>query len=1218
MRFLDYSMAAARRCRLALRAARLDEHGIDPDPVLRAEHLWEDDAPAFPIDELLACILASIDAAGVDLEVDSGGMLRGAQACLSLTEGLLLYDPVLDGAERRHDRLLVFAHEFGHVKQHRNLFDRVDGTSSLLQPGAWGNPAASAARYSRKAREEAEANAFAAELVCPAGAVFDVWRRNPGWTAQTIAERLDLPVDLVRVQLAEGLRRYVRDGGVVPVEEAEEALGRPRTRNAKQDDAVRTLGRPVLVNAGPGTGKTATLVERIGFLLTPGADGRPVAAPHDILALTFTNEAADELRQRVERRHGRDAAAQMTLATFHGFGAQLLHRYGESVALGPEMRILDTAAQEELLLRVLGTTSCPRLLTLRDPRETVVEVLGHISHLKNGLCTPDDLAEAVARWCPADPEAEHARACALELVELYRAYEAAKRGGDDEPGAVDFGDLILLPYQILRDQESVREEVRRTHRWVLLDEYQDVGRSIARLLQQLCGPRNPPWAVGDARQSIHRFRGAAPENVAEFARDFAHLGEVHEVNLEINYRSSAGIVTCANQLATLMADPAHEGPGFQEHWRPGPDAMADEEPVIRVAEANCDEAERHHIVEQVQAWLANDGVRPRQIAVLARRNRDVRQIGLGLRAAGVPIAAGGVVTAEGAGGDLAACVALVDSARAALPRLVFALGRARGAGPEVINRVIRHLMGAEEETGLDAGADALVSGVERVRSALGDMRFHADAWTVFVAFLFDASDYLRRHLEGAGPEADLALEEVVTALSLAAGHRFARGKTDPAESRMQFVESYRRTLVSPTAAVDAERTRRDAVRVMTCHAAKGLQFPYVILSGQTGRAGSSGDGSAPDAGAESAPAAGPARGSKPAPPKQPKPRYAWLPHELQPDPRAEREQEDALLFVGVTRAERQVVVSYAATANDRERSGRRRVVGLLERWMETFYSQEPEPWVLPATPAQTFGVSHVWGGDHRASIRVRHLADSECALRTYLEDVLAMRFRVVPDPLYPEFFGRVRSAIGAITERVRTTGVPVAQEDAESLFDAAWPASEHDGHPHLDLYRPLGRKAVLGFVAACSPSGTGWKPLSAAAAEGSIALDLVAYAEDPSGRPVALGFRPESLEELSKDGKTIPWGKLTGAKRLSFALLAAERADLQAQVYSGQDGRIYDYAINPRYLDGAVKKATERHAGLRSQTWIQPLVERTCDRCPIRISCPYWLGLLGGVATPRP
>jgi hypothetical protein len=193
------------------------------------------------------------------------------------------------------------------------------------------------------------------------------------------------------------------------------------------------------------------------------------------------------------------------------------------------------------------------------------------------------------------------------------------------------------------------------------------------------------------------------------------------------------------------------------------------------------------------------------------------------------------------------------------------------------------------------------------------------------------------------------------------------------------------------------------------------------------------------------------------------------------------------------------------------------------------------------------------------------------------------------------------------------TGGAVTQEGAEVIFDAAWPESEHEGHPHLEIYRPLGREAVLGFALQYIPGDPGDEILldtEPAVLDGSVQLGLVAVFEAPSGTRTAIGLQANSLAHLSKDGSTIPWGELKGAKRLPFALLAGERPDLRARVYSARDKRIYDYAINASYLKGTLEKTVVRHQSFRQAGGIQPIQERNCERCMLRLTCPYWLELL--------
>ena len=1189
MRFLEHARARARDYRVAYCSNPTvtgSDQEIKLNPGLGAEHLWSAGTAALDPPALFARVLASLDAAEIDVEPDRAGLLQGAQATLSMSEGVLLYNPSLDEPENRPERLLVFAHELGHVAQHQDLADRVESAQTLLEPAAWGNSVAGVARYSRKAAVEAEANAFAAELLCPADAVFDLWRQNTRWTSESLAQALGLPVVLIRVQLAEGLRRFVH-GHTQPAPDPVKP-SRSRRPNPRQHDAVRSVDRPTLINAGPGTGKTATLAEHVGFLLGPnGSEGTALADPREILVLTFSNEAADELRERIEQVFSREIAERITIATFHGFGYQLLLHYGQRVGLKGELHILDTPAQEELLLRVLGRSPCPGLVTLRDPRQTAEQVRQHLSHLKNELRTPEDLESEIQMWDPADEEEDARRQLATELLGLYRAYEAAKRESPERT-AVDFGDLILLPYQILRDHPEVRQEVQIRHRWILVDEYQDTGRGVAPFLQLLTGPDNRSWVVGDPRQSIHRFRGAAPENVLNFARDFAHAGKAVEIPLEINYRSARGIVRVANQLATLMEYPEHSGSEFKEYWRADEENPADLQPSITVAVANCDAAERHHIVQRVRRWITDESIPPRDIAVLARTNRDVRLLGLLLREANIPVAAGGIVTAEGAGGDLAAVALVPDSTRVALPRLAFALGRSSSLAPDTINGAIRVLLGTDSaQDQADREVLTLADEVRRIVRLLGGHDRFADPWHLLAVFLFDASSYLRRYLEDRSPEAELALDEVITALSLAAGHRFAQRGAKADESRMLFAEHYRRTLIKPTETVDSERTYRDAVRVMTCHAAKGLQFPHVVVAGQWGR---------------------PPRRAAPA--KRPKPRYAWLPPTVQPDPAGEEEQEASLLFVAVTRAEQRVVVGYASTANDRPRSPKRPPAALLGRWLEHFATEEPEIWTLPSNDSEAAPIVQLWGVASQRNIPVRHLTDDGCAIQVYLEVMLGLRIKTVPDPLYPEFMGRVRSALRQVVETAIGTGEAVTQEGAEAIFNAAWPEGEHEGHPHLEIYRPLGRKAVLGFASQYMPGDEVLLDTEPSVLDGSVQLGLVAVSEAPSGALTAIGLQANSLVDLSKDGSTIPWGELKGAKRLPFALLAGQRPDLRARVYSAHDKQLYDYAINTSYLKGTLEKTAARHQSLRTAGGVQPIQERNCERCTLRVTCPYWLELL--------
>ncbi|HLL47922.1 MAG TPA: UvrD-helicase domain-containing protein, partial [Longimicrobiaceae bacterium] len=514
----------------------------------------------------------------------------------------LYYSRVLDDDPAR--KLELFAHEFGHLELHARLRNTGLPPDPVLGSAYLGEGAAALARYNPRSREEAEANAFATEFVCPADHAFARWRADTDLTPELLAVEMGVSVGLVRAQLAEGLYRFGASGDV----QREPGVETPS--NPDQERAATRKGVPVLVDAGPGTGKTKTLVRRIVHLLLE--EGEPADR---MLVLTFSRAAADELRERVARAVEPEVAAQIEIATFHEFGVRVLHDHGHLLDLPERYAILDEAAQEDAVARVLGRVPCDTILNLKDLDATAREVARHLTFLKDRLITPEHLAEEIR----AAPEADPARA----LHAVFAQYEADKT----QNRAVDFADLILLPVRILENAE-LRDRFRQKYRWVMVDEYQDVSRAVASLLQHMCGPGNPPWVVGDARQAIYRFRGAAPENVTEFPADFPGA-EVF--TLSWNYRSSPAVVEAANRLAALMP----EEPGAEGTWRAATDPGAVGAPAVEIVDADSDWAEYRAVATRVRNWIVGEGAEPADVAVLARRNIDVRNIALALNRAGI-------------------------------------------------------------------------------------------------------------------------------------------------------------------------------------------------------------------------------------------------------------------------------------------------------------------------------------------------------------------------------------------------------------------------------------------------------------------------------------------------------------------------------------------------------------------------------------------------------
>ncbi|WP_143301654.1 UvrD-helicase domain-containing protein, partial [Candidatus Entotheonella palauensis] len=762
-----------------------------------------------------------LDVHDIEVHAVNRAFLDGGRAEVSPAEGCLFYDAQLDADPAQ--KLVVMLHELGHLELYHRLQGDCDTPDPVLGSMYLNDGAAALARYNPRAREEAEANAFATAFLCPSDGVLAQWLEQPQMDSAALARRLGVPKSVVHAQLVEGLYRMVVEPPAPQVEPAvPTAVKSVPEGDASQLAAATCTGRPVLVHVGPGTGKTATLVRRITYLIHEYE-----AEPEQLLVLTFSNDAADELRQRIAAQLGEAYATRIEVSTFHGFGVKFLHHHGQFLGLDTSASVLDEAGQEELVTQLLGSVACENIVALHHPEETVKQIVRHIGYLKDRLYTPDDFTRILEAWRVSE-DAPQTYEAAMSFNAIFRAYEALKQDGQ----RVDFADLIALPQRILAEHHDLQTAYRTKYQWVMVDEYQDVSRSVAGLLGQLCGPDNPPWVVGDTRQAIYRFRGAAPENVELFERDFPGAQTFH---LDTNYRSSQAILTVANQLAALMTpDHGDEEDAEATYWRYGSATTSSLEPTVAVAQAESDSAQYEGIAAQIGAWL-EQGVCISDIAVLARRNLDVRDISLALGRHGIRAATSGAATPEGVAGDLAAIVTLPDQLRASLPRLALALGRGR-FDAKTINAVIRQALDTLDETcrfdmdDLRGDDKTLATEMMTVCTGLRAERFSADAFAMMCAFLFDHSHILRRILaEPPSAERTLALSDMVTCLSRAAAHRFLHLDDDPKLSRVSFAQHFRSALCSSTSSVQPPKSVPEAVRVMTCHAAKGLEFPYVIV-----------------------------------------------------------------------------------------------------------------------------------------------------------------------------------------------------------------------------------------------------------------------------------------------------------------------------------------------------------------------------------------------------
>jgi superfamily I DNA/RNA helicase len=261
-------------------------------------------------------------------------------------------------------------------------------------------------------------------------------------SAADIAVATGLPVPLVRQQILDAL--------LLPKIEPSASKPKPVfTEDPAQEDAARHRGTPYLLRAGPGTGKTRTLVRRIETLIADRVD------PPSMLVLTFSNRTAGELSERLSRAVGEDAA-QMWVGTFHGFGLDLVRRFHDKLDLPPDPAFFDRSDAISVLEQILPTLPLSHYRNLWDPVVVLREILQAISRAKDEVVTPPEyrrLAEAMAKNAdPSDEKATDLAAKCVEIASVYELYEDAKRSR----GAVDFGDLIMLPALLIESDEAVQ------------------------------------------------------------------------------------------------------------------------------------------------------------------------------------------------------------------------------------------------------------------------------------------------------------------------------------------------------------------------------------------------------------------------------------------------------------------------------------------------------------------------------------------------------------------------------------------------------------------------------------------------------------------------------------------------------------------------------------------------------------------------------------------
>jgi superfamily I DNA/RNA helicase len=738
-----------------------------------------------------------------------------------LDGGRATYDPedrliIHEDAGTPFDQAFLVAHEIGHVVLGDDPDEVVVNTvdPARVAEAMAGGLEEGLADYGRRQRREVQMDLFARELLLPRGVARRLFVEE-GLGASAIAAKLGAPFDMVAQQLLDTLLLP----HVAPPAAEEERVLRPL--NEQQAGAASHRGEAYLLEAGPGTGKTQTLVGRVERLLADGVD------PRRILLLTFSNKAAGEMAERIARDNP-EAAAAMWIGTFHAFGLDLIRRFHDRLGLPDNPRMLDRTEAVELL-----EDEFPRLRLIHyrdhyDPTQIISDLLSAISRAKDEVVDPEEyarLAQRMAVTAGGDADNRVAAEKASEVAEVYALYEGLKRARQ----AIDFGDLISIPVRLLEDDEEARAQLQNRYDHILVDEYQDVNRSSVRLLTALKPDGRGLWAVGDAKQSVYRFRGASSFNMARFGdQDFPN-GE-HGL-LVVNYRSSAEIVAAFSTFGTAM-----------QVATPGVGLEAARGPLERLPElvrygTKTDQAAA--VAESIE-HMRGEGFRLSDHVILCSGNDRLTEVAAELETAGVPVLFLGSLFERAEVKELLSFLTLLVDGRA-MGLVLIGASREFAMGLADVAAVLGCLGGSEK----NPTPIRWRSHLPAIRSVLSDegrttlqnlcetlegFDETSSPWRFLATVILDRSGIGARYATAsdvAGRTGAMAVWQFMNFLrAQPAGQGLPAQRLLDRIRRLVRLGDDRELRQLPAAAQEL-----DGVRLMTIHGSKGLEFPVVHLLG---------------------------------------------------------------------------------------------------------------------------------------------------------------------------------------------------------------------------------------------------------------------------------------------------------------------------------------------------------------------------------------------------
>lgn len=1076
--------------------------------------------------------------------------LKGGRAAFDSQASIILYEDT--GSE--FDRAFLIAHELGHVVLEGGTLDLV---TEYVEPDRSVEDAPVGIErvidYGARERREIRMDLFARELLLPRPVIRKL-HVSDGLSSMDIAARFGAPVPVVQQQLLDALLLPTASD---PAERLTPPVG-PLTPDPTQIVAAEHRHSAFQLQAGPGTGKTRTLVRRIESLLAEGAD------PTSILVLTFSNKAASELNDRLAASNS-TAAAAMWIGTFHAFGLDIVRRFHDRLGLPADPRLIDKSEAIELLEDELPRLPLRHYRNLWDPALDLSEMLSAISRAKDEVVDAAQyraLAQAMLDNAGHDDDARTRAEKCLEVALLFETYERLMAAGK----MIDFGDLVAQPVRLVETDTEVVAALRARHRHVLVDEYQDVNRASVRLLKAIVGHGHNLWVVGDARQSIYRFRGASATNMIQFPLDFPGA-QVQQ--LGINYRSAQEVI----EVFTAFSGTMKASTGALPLKLTADRGRLNTRPEFRVVGSTDDEISAVAAVIQAQQEA---GVSYRRQALLCASNARLSEIAEGLEARGVPVLHLGSFFERPEIKDLLALLSMLTDPHAVGLVRAATMSAYRMPLPEVM-RIIRHLRESDAaaldwkqaSTKLPDLTAECQAALARLTDLFADLTSTGNPWTILATWVIDRLGVTKSLHLADDPQSrmkGLALWQFLNfCRRQPSGAGFPSVRLLDRIRRLVLLSEDRGLRQLPGAADGI-----DAVRLMTIHGSKGLEFDVVHIPGMV-TTGLPRNNMAP----RCVPPDGLIHGS------------GGLTG-LEAVKAGHDAEEECLFFVALSRARDRLFLYASSVQSDgRARNQSRFIPPIDHLLVRPSNSAQKRGQPQPVTAIRvTWEEKPVWTENQINQFE-------RCPRRFLYTHVLRLGGRRTETP-----FMKMHNVVSDVFEWLKSMHETTTPSETElnARFEEAWQAKGATDHGYAEDYRRIGRRLV-DYLTETRSSGvrSPVAPLSLGWAEGEILVKPDSVGRG-SGGQVVVG-RVKTGKQRSNGFDDIEY------TILHLAAVQTYGGQTQVQVTYLTSEQTEPLSITPRKLETRRQKVQDIVESVRKGDFPPRAEARTCPRCPHFFIC---------------